>query len=176
MGITSLYFQYKEKVTYTVFGVPKFGVQYLSLSVSLNVLLTMMIVVQLSLHGSTIRAATGSLAGISGLYKTVSIILIESCAIFTLNSSLVIGALAAVAYSSDNGIFVIGSFVVDIFFPILAETQVRAFPLPPSPGLLSNATMDWTGDRSTAHHSASRQWERVDRPHYYHWTHQFVRC
>jgi len=172
----TLYFQYNWSIIYTGLGLPEFSVPYHSISVSLNVLLTLMIVIRLALHGRNIRTATGSLAGINGLYKTIPTMLIESCAIFAVSSVLVVGALAVVIYSptSNPNIHVIGSCVVNIFFPILAEIQVRAFPRQPSLGQLSNATMDRTGDRSTAHHSTGRQRERVDEPRYHHWTHQSV--
>jgi len=170
MGIVVLFFQSNGEFDVTT-GLPIFSIPHLSISVSLNVLLTLMIVIQLALHGRKIHTTTGSLAGISGLYKTVSIMLIESCALFTVTSLLVVGALAADNYSPTPNIYIIGDLIVDIFFPILAEIQVHAFPRRPSLGWLSNATMDPTGDRSTAHHSAGRQWERVDGPCYHHWTH-----
>ena len=129
MAITSLYFQYEYNgaSAHSALGLSNFYVQYLSISVSLNVLLTLMIVTRLVLHGRTVRTATGSLAGISGLYKTISTILIESCALFAVNSLLIIGALATVVYPPNDNIYA-GGFVVDIFFPILTEIQVRAFP------------------------------------------------
>jgi len=176
MGIVTLYLQYTGEETYTPLRIPQLGVPYISISVSLNVLLTLMIVIRLVLYGRNIRAASGSLTGISGLYHRASTMLIESCAIFAVNSLLVVGALAAVVYNSaaDPSVRMIGGFIVDIFYPILAEIQVRTFPQPQSPGQLSNATMDRTGDRSTAHHSAGRQRERVDGSYHHHWTHQFV--
>jgi len=123
-----LYFQrYVDGYNENIPGLSKFGVPYLSISVSLNVLLTLMIVIRLVLHGRSIRAAPRSAVGISGLCKTVSTMLIESCALFTMSSLVVVGALAAAGnYNPD--IFFPGGFVVDIFFPILAEIQVRAFP------------------------------------------------
>jgi len=126
MGIATLYFQHID--IYALSGLPEFSVPYLLISVSLNILLTLMIVIRLILHGRNIRTATGSLVGISGLYKTVSTVLIESCALFSMNSLLVVGALVPIVYSSDANASAIGGFVVDIFFPILAEIQVRGFP------------------------------------------------
>jgi len=128
MGIVAIYFQLHLFPFTTSSGLTKFGVPYLSISVALNVLLTLMIVVRLVLHSRNIRTATGALAGTSGLYKTISTIFIESCALFTMSSLLVVGGLAAAAYSSTPNIWIIGDFVVDIFFPVLAEVQVRAFP------------------------------------------------
>ena len=174
MGIVTLYFQDNGDTIYTSVGLSKFGVPYILISVSLNILLTLMIVIRLVLHGRNIRTATGSLAGISGLYNAASTMLIESCALLTVSSLLVVGALAAVGYGSTYNISAIGGYVVDIFFPTLAEIQVCAFSRPPSPGQLSNATVDRTGDRPIAHHSTGRQRERVDGPGYHHWTHQFV--
>jgi len=161
-----LYFQRQYSPDYTpVYS--RFGTPYLSISVSLNVLLTLMIVIRLVLHGRNIRAATGSGAGISGLYKSVSTMLIESCALFAMTSLVVVVALSGAARSYP------GAYVVDIFFPILAEIQVRAFPQPKSPGQLSNVMADSTGDRPSAHHSTGRQPERVDESHFRHW-HQLI--
>ena len=94
----------------------RFGLPYFSISLSLNVLLTLMIAVRLVLHGKKIRATTGSRAGTSALYNSIATILIESSALYAVSSLLVIGPLAA------------GSPVMDLFAPILAETQVRASP------------------------------------------------
>jgi len=127
VGIVSLYFQYYGD-SETVPGLSEFGVPYLSISVSLNVLLTLMIVIRLVLHGRNIRAAPRSAVGISGLFKTVSTMFIESCALFTMGSLVVIGALAANGNIDNPDISLPGGFVVDIFFPILAEIQVCTFP------------------------------------------------
>jgi len=94
----------------------RIGLVYYSIALSLNVLLTLMIVVRLILHGRNIRAATGSPVGISGIYKTIATMLIESSALFAVTSLLFIGLMAA-----DNP-------VMDLISPILAETQVCAFP------------------------------------------------
>jgi len=176
MGIMTLFNQPRVGSAYSVLGLSRFCVAYLSISVTLNVLLTLMIVIRLILHGRKVRTATGSLVGISELYKTISTMFIESCALFTMSSMLVIGALAAYIYSETPDIYVIGEVIVEIFYPILAEIQVRDFPRRPSRGQLSNATTDRTGDRTTAHHSTGCQRERVDGPRCHHWTHQFVQC
>jgi len=131
-----------------------FGLPYFSISISLNVLLTLMIVIRLALHSRNIRSAMGSPVGISGLYKAIVTMLIESSALYAVNSLLFIGPWAA------------GNHAADIFLPILAETQVCVFLRRPFPDRLSNMILDWTGDRATAHHSTSRRPERVDE-HYY---------
>ena len=98
------------------------SIPYTSISVSLNILLTLIIVVRLMLHGRNIRAITGSPAGVNGLYKTISTMLIESSALYAVNSLLVIGIWAA-----DNT-------ATGIFLPTLGEIQVRAFLRPRSCG------------------------------------------
>ena len=99
---------------------------HLSISVSLNVLLTLMIVIRLVRYSRNICVATGSPAGISGLYKVIATILIDSSALYAVTSLLLIGLWAA------------GSGVAEIFKPIHAEIQVPAFLRPQSPDWLSN--------------------------------------
>lgn len=103
-----------------------FGLPYFAISISLNVLLTLMIVIRLVLHSRNIRAAMGPSSGIGELYKTIVTMLIESCALYALTSLLVIG--------------LSGSWLSDLFMPIHASNQVRAFPRPQSSNVLSNAT------------------------------------
>ena len=89
-----------------------------------------MIVIRLVMCGKNVRAATGSPAGSSGLYKSIATMLIESSALFAVSSLLVIGLWAS------------QSSVTYVFSPILSETQVRAFPQLPSMGGLSNVATD----------------------------------
>jgi len=91
---------------------------YMSLSLSLNFLLTLMIVARLVLQSWNIRAGMGPSAGISGLYKSIATMLIESSALFAVSSLLVV-----VPMGLDHPI-------AELFVPILAETQVRVFPSP----------------------------------------------
>ena len=99
---------------------------YISISLSLNVLLTFMIVVRLVLHGRNFRAATGSLAGFGGLYVAIATMLIESSALFAVSSLVVIGTWAT------------NSTAANAFTPILAETQVRTLLRSQPFGGLSN--------------------------------------
>ena len=87
-------------------------VPYLSISISLNVLLTLMIVVRLALHSRNIRAITGAPVGITGMYKAIITMLIESSALYAATSLFVVG-------QSSSGI----SY---LFMPILSEIQVRS--------------------------------------------------
>ena len=91
------------------------GLLHVSISVSLNILLTLMITTRLLLHGRNIRAATGCPAGTSRLYKIIATMFIESSALFSVNVLLMIGLWAA------------GSGATDLFPAIVAETQVRSF-------------------------------------------------
>ena len=91
-----------------------FGLPYLSISISLNILLTLIIIIRLILHTRNIRTAMG-ITGIGGLSKAIVTMLIESCALYTINSLLVIVS------------WVTGYNDVVTFVPFLAQTQVRAF-------------------------------------------------
>jgi len=90
------------------------GIPYFSISISLNVLLTLMIVTRLVLHRRNIRRALGAHAGKNGVYTAVMTILIESCALYAITSLLFIGPWSA------------GSWIADIFLPALAQTQAIA--------------------------------------------------
>ena len=84
---------------------------YLSISLSLNTLLTIVIVVRLILHARNTRNALG-ITGIGGLCKAIIAMLVESCALYALSSLLVIGPLGAENYASNT------------FLTILGQTQV----------------------------------------------------
>ena len=90
------------------------GVAYFSTSLSLNVLLTLMIVIRLILHTRNTRNAMG-MTGIDGLCKTVITMLIESCALYAVSTVLVIGP-----WSVQNT-------VAGVFITVLSQTQVCAF-------------------------------------------------
>lgn len=96
-----------------------FGVPYFSISLSLNILLTLLIVGRLALHRRNVRSAMGARA--SGLYETIITMLVESCALYAVTSLLFV-----VPWS-------VKSHVADIFLPILAEIQVSAVSTPDVP-------------------------------------------
>ena len=73
-----------------------------------------MVVIRLVLHCRDVRTILGAPGGISGLYKAIITMLVESCALFSVGSLLVIGILGA------------GNSAVETFIPILVETQVRS--------------------------------------------------
>ena len=98
------------------------GLSYFSISLSLNVLLTLMIVIRLILHTRSIRTTMG-ISGIGGSSKAIVIILVESGALFAVSLLLVIGP-----WGSSTNDYTVGNFL-----PILSETQVRTFPTVISP-------------------------------------------
>ena len=99
-----------EKYDITINSVILYG----SLAVSLNVLLTSMIVVRLSLHSWKLRNAVGPSAMTGRLYNAIIAMLVESCALLTIVSLVYLGLRAA-----DNP-------VSNLFLPFLTQIQVRA--------------------------------------------------
>ena len=92
-----------------------FGLPYFSISVGLNILLTLMIATYLTLHGRNVCLARGAPSGTTGLYKTVITMLVESSALYAVSSLLFIGTWGARSHAAD------------IFLSILGEVQVRGF-------------------------------------------------
>ena len=97
--------------------VASLGTPYYWISFSLNTLLTLMIVARLALHTKNLRNAMGVPTGTNGLYKAVITMFIESSALY------------AVAFLLFIGSWSVGSWITDVFFPILAAAQVRPVPI-----------------------------------------------
>jgi hypothetical protein len=92
-----------------------FGDPYFSISLAINVILTSMIVIRLIMHSRNIRNAMGDQAtGTTALYKTIIAVLVESSALYTISFLLFIGTWGSTNYAED------------IFFPPLAQIQVRS--------------------------------------------------
>jgi hypothetical protein len=89
-----------------------FGTPYFAVSISLNVLLTLMIVTRLILHIRNVRNTMGDTHKTGSLYRTIIVMLIESSALYAVIFLLFIGPNAA-----DNALG-------NTFWPILNETQV----------------------------------------------------
>ena len=123
MGIIFIY-QSSQPNTLATSSAPiiNFGAPFLSISLSLNVLLTLMIVARLIWHRRNIRKAVDSTVSAGGLYKTAITILVESSALYAVSFLLFIGMWGArnpIQYT---------------FLQILAQTQVRAVTVfPDSP-------------------------------------------
>ena len=106
-----------------------FGVPYFSISLSLNILLTLLIVIRLAMHSKNIRNAMGAPTGTSGLYETIITVLVESCAIYAVTSLLFVAPWGA------------KSHVADIFLPVLGEIQVCPIFIPDTLHLLGNVRL-----------------------------------
>ena len=115
MGVVFMYYQISQPTTIIRSSVAdSFDYPFFTISISLNLLLTLMIVARLILHRRNIQNAFGvSAKTTSGFYMAVITILIESCALYAISFILFI-----VPWSRS-------SFVANIFFPVVAETQVR---------------------------------------------------
>ena len=98
-----------------------FDYPYFAISLSLNVVLTFMIITRIVLRSGNIRGAIGAPARVCGLCETVVTTFVESFALYAINFLLFI-----VPWSA-------GSSAMYIFFPILVESQVRFPDLETSP-------------------------------------------
>ena len=112
MGIMFLFQNTQPSDSYWATSAPSLGVFYISISFSLNVILTFMIVIRLVIHVRIIRNAVGAPSTIYGLCGFVNTILIESCALFTVGSLLYIGS------------WVAESYLTNYFRPAFTATQV----------------------------------------------------
>jgi hypothetical protein len=92
----------------------KIGTPYFSISLALNIILTLMIVTRLVLHYRSIRDALGFVVRLKRLYGAIVSILIESAALY------------AVSFILYMGPWIAGNDSQLIFLPILTQTQVCA--------------------------------------------------
>ena len=69
-------------------------IPYFSISLSLNILLTLIIVIRLALHARNVRTALGG-TGSGGLCKAIVTMFIESCAVNAVISVLLLGLFGA---------------------------------------------------------------------------------
>ena len=112
MGIMVVYYQASQPDTSSWSSIAlNFNYPYFSIALSLNLLLTLMVVARLAIHSKNVRNVTGQPAGAIRLCITI---LIESCALYAASFMLFIGPWGA------------QSRVAQIFYPMLSETQVRA--------------------------------------------------
>ena len=123
-----------------------------SIYVSLNVVLTVMIVARLVLLRRSIQNALNAPVRVGGLYNALVTMMIESCALYAVTFLLFIGSWAA------------GSSLMYVFFPVLSQTQVRAvLPFPSDRCLI----IQWTGHCSVLDHITSRQQEHAGERHHH---------
>ena len=108
VGMGIVFFYQRTHMTSTLWS----AIPYFSISLSLNTLLTLMIITRLVLYARKTRTALG-ITGIGGLCKAIVIMLVESCTIYAVNS-LVVGLLGA------------GNAAWGLLLAIIGEIQVRA--------------------------------------------------
>lgn len=126
---------------------------YTSICLSLNVILTLMIVARLILHSRNIRRATGTSDGTAGLYTTIVTMLVESYALY---------AASLVFYIVP---WALESWVVSIPAKILGPIQVRVVTAHSDISKIRNVvaySSRPTGHRSLPDHPTSRQAESID--------------
>ena len=117
MGIMIIHDQASQPGSIPKFVGVAFGVPYYSIFLSLNVVLTLMIIIRLALHNRRMRNARETPTSACWPYKAVISMVIEFCALYAVSFLLYIGPWCA------------GCYFPNIFLPVLAETQVRAiFP------------------------------------------------
>ena len=113
MGIMLVFYQATQPETSAWSTVAlNLNYPYFTISLSLNILLTLMILGRLVLYARDVKRAVGTTPGLSGIYKAVVVVLVESSSLYAVSFLLFIGPWGA------------KSQVSGIFLPILAETQV----------------------------------------------------
>ena len=113
MGIAFTYVRPDTNRPKTYVVVHGFGISWFSISLSLNVLLTIMIITRLVLHNRELRKALKIPVGTFGIYKTIVTMLVESFALYA-----GVFLLYITTWGPKN-------FAAYVFFPILAASQVR---------------------------------------------------
>lgn len=91
-----------------------FGLPYFTISVALNVLLTVIIAWRLLLHSRSFEKAVGSTSAITSMCRSIVTMLIESCALYAVASLCFI-----VPYAMSN-------YASAIFLPMLSRIQIIA--------------------------------------------------
>lgn len=112
-GIAIIYHQAVDPFTNNV----AFGIPYFSISFSLNFILTLMIVIRFIRHRKQINDAMGPEVKFDTLYKAIITIIVESSALYAISLLLYVGPWGA------------GNSAQFIFFPVVAQTQVRDISL-----------------------------------------------
>lgn len=115
MGIATDYtLAQTDSVVTNSAAIHRFGVSYFSITLSLNVILTLMVVGRLYLHNRMLRNAEGIAALTGPSYTSIVTMLVESCALY---------AACLLLYIIPWGT---KSYVEYVFLPLLADVQVIA--------------------------------------------------
>lgn len=115
MGVAWIYvvFMMSDVLSWEIFS-QNINYSYFSISFALNIVLTLMIVTRLAWYSRNIQKAMGAPTTVTGLYKRIITMLVESFSIYAINYLIFIAL-----YGANHP-------VVNTFSPILAETQVIA--------------------------------------------------
>ena len=111
MGIIKIHYSLVPGV-YAPPIVTKANLAYFSICLSLNVLLTLMIITRLFLHKRNIQHAMGTSGGSTKLYTTIIVMLVESYALY------------AIAFILCIVSFTLGASVFPVFAQVIAGMQV----------------------------------------------------
>ena len=97
---------------------------YIAINFTLNVILTLMIVGRLALRSKQIRDIMGPWSGAGDWYKRIAVMFVESCALYAISLLVYL-----IAYTRNTPL-------VDIFYQVFIETQVRIVSRFPHAGIL----------------------------------------
>lgn len=114
MGIMTLYKTSRPDSSLFSGVTVSFGLPYFTISVALNVLLTLIIASWLLLHHRNLKEAIGFQAGITSVYRSIVTMLVESCALYAAVSICFIVPYAMSHHASA------------IFLSVLARVQIIA--------------------------------------------------
>lgn len=117
-GVGIVYLFQESHPSYWTANFVDFGIIYISVSLSLNVLLTLMIIARLVLHNKVLRSGLGGRSTPTGVHKFLNTILIESCALYAVSSLFLIGS------------WRVESYLMDYLNNVLEAAQVRVPPFP----------------------------------------------
>lgn len=122
---------------------------YFIITLSLNILLTIMIIARLASRSRNIQNAMGVSTGTSKLFKAIASIFAESCLLFLINSLLFLPSL------------IVGGRLAFISFPPLAQSQVSiVYAFPQCTTMFEYSFLivsQRTGHRSVPPHSTNRK-------------------
>ena len=122
MGIMTLYKTSRPDSSLFSGITVSFGLPYFTISVALNVLLTLIIACWLLLHDRNLKEAIGFHSGISSIYRSIVTMLVESCALYAIVSICFIVPYAMSDHAS--AIFLSMLSRVQIIAPLLIIRRV----------------------------------------------------
>ena len=113
MGAAFTYVQPDENHPETFIAVHDFGISYFSISLSLNVILTCMIIARIFSHNRNIRKVAGGSFGTFRIYDAIVTMLVESFALYAGSFLLFIATWGP------------GNDIQNVFYQFLIAAQVR---------------------------------------------------